>query len=85
MNRSKFWVIAFLAFITNGFSLLGLGQASAGSLARTIECNHNIAHNILTAKALGALVGNPPVKPRLALFGPFQVDCAVVRMCSMAA
>jgi hypothetical protein len=85
MSRRRFWVIAFLAFITNGFSLLGLGQASAGSLARTIECNHNIAHNILTARALGVLVGNPPSAPRVAEFGPFQVDCAVVRMCSVAA
>jgi hypothetical protein len=85
MSRCRFWVIAFLAFITNGFSLLGLGQASAGSLARTMECNHNIAHNILTARALGVLVGNPPSAPRVAEFGPFQVDCAVVRMCSVAA
>jgi hypothetical protein len=85
MSRCRFWVIAFLAFITNGFSSLGLGQASAGSLARTIECNHNIAHNILTARALGVLVGNPPSAPRVAEFGPFQVDCAVVRMCSVAA
>ncbi|WP_434601075.1 hypothetical protein J3P91_16165 [Pseudomonas sp. Z4-7] len=85
MSRCKFWVIAFLAFITNGFSLLGLGQASAGSLARTIECNHNIAHNILTSRALGVLVGNPPSAPRVAEFGPFQVDCALVRMCTVAA
>ena len=85
MSRCKFWVIAFLAFITNGFSLLGMGQASAGSLARMIECYHNIAHNILTARALGVLVGNPPVKPRVAVFGPFQIDCARVRMCSAEA
>ncbi|WP_434657181.1 hypothetical protein J3P96_11515 [Pseudomonas sp. R3-56] len=81
MSRCRFWVIAFLAFITNGFSLLGLGQASAGSLARTIECNHNIAHNILTARALGVLVGNPPSTPRVAEFGPFQVDCDQGRAC----
>lgn len=77
MSREKFWVIAFLAFITNGFTLLGIGQASAGGLARNIECTHTIAHNSLTAKRLGTLVGNPPVKPRVPAFGPFQVDSAV--------
>jgi hypothetical protein len=84
MNGGKFWVIAFLAFITNGFSLLGIGQASAGALARNIECTHNIAHNILTAKMLGMLVGNPPVKPKAAAFGRFRVDCTTVRMCNAA-
>ncbi|MCQ6254951.1 hypothetical protein [Pseudomonas sp. Q11] len=84
MSRSRFWVIAFLALITNGFSLLGMGQASAGSLARTIECNHNIAQNILVAKALGAMMGSAPIKPRIASFGPFLVDCAKARICGAA-
>ncbi|WP_095053796.1 hypothetical protein [Pseudomonas sp. Irchel s3b2] len=85
MNGSKLWVIAFLAFMTNGTSLLGIGQGSAGSVARAIECNHNIAHNIQTAKALELLVGNPPIKSNGEFFGPFQVDCSALGMCSVLA
>ncbi|AIC19811.1 MULTISPECIES: hypothetical protein [Pseudomonas] len=83
MKGRRFWVIAVLAFMTNGASLLGIGQGSAGSLARAIECNHNIAHNIETAKAQGLLAGNPPAKPRAAFFGPFSVDCSALQMCSV--
>ncbi|OLF54004.1 hypothetical protein [Pseudomonas chlororaphis] len=83
MKGRGFWVIAFLAFMTNGASLLGVGQGSAGSLARAIECNHNIAHNIETAKALGLLAGNPPAKPKAASFGPFSVDCSALQMCGV--
>lgn len=35
----KFWIVASLAILTNGYSLLGLAQGSAGALARTLECN----------------------------------------------
>ena len=85
MKGRKLWVVAFMAFLTNGSSLLGMGQASAGSLARAIECNHSIAHNIQTAKALGLLASNPPIKPKSALLGPFEVDCSVLQMCSVFA
>ncbi|UWF51724.1 hypothetical protein NYP20_12480 [Pseudomonas sp. N3-W] len=85
MKGRRLWVIAVLAFMTNGASLLGIGQGSAGSVARAIECNHNIAHNIQTAKALGMLVGNPPLKPRAEYFGPFVVDCSALNMCSVLA
>jgi hypothetical protein len=85
MNRCKLLVIAFLAFITNGFSLLGIGQGSIGGVARAIEANHNIARNIETAKAMGMLAGNPPIKSNESFFGPFQVDCSVIGMCEVLA
>lgn len=85
MKGRKLWVIAFLALLTNGASLLGIGQGSAGSLARAIECNHSIAHNIQTARALGLLAGNPPTKPNAAFVGPFEVDCSALQMCSVLA
>ncbi|MGH8384870.1 MAG: hypothetical protein ACRESJ_05145 [Pseudomonas sp.] len=85
MNRCKLLVIAFLAFITNGFSLLGIGQGSIGGVARAMEANHNIARNIETAKAMGMLAGNPPIKPDSGFFGPFQVDCSVIGMCEVLA
>lgn len=81
MKGGKLWVVAFMAFLTNGFSLLGLGQGSAGSVARAIQCNHSIAHNIETAKALGLLLGNPPIKRSAEFFGPFKVDCSALKMC----
>ncbi len=85
MKGHRLWVIAFLAFMTNGASLLGIGQGSAGSVARAIECNHSIAHSIQTAKGAGLLVGNPPLKARAGFFGPFQVDCSALGMCSVLA
>ncbi|MGY3171749.1 hypothetical protein ACVWYU_001123 [Pseudomonas sp. TE12234] len=85
MNRCKFLVIAILAFITNGFSLLGIGQGSIGGVARAIEANHNIARNIETAKAMGMLAGNPPVEPESGFFGPFEVDCSMIGMCEVLA
>ncbi|MFL1527355.1 hypothetical protein [Pseudomonas sp. O230] len=85
MKGGKLWVIAFLAFMTNGASLLGIGQASAGSVARSIEANHNLARSIETDKAMGLLAGNPPVKRQGDFFGPFQVDCSVLKMCEVFA
>ncbi|MBK5418402.1 hypothetical protein [Pseudomonas sp. TH31] len=85
MKGRKLWVVAFLAFMTNGASLLGVGQGSAGAVARSIECNHAIAHNIQAAKGLGLLVGNPPQKVRAEFLGPFQVDCSALGMCSVLA
>ncbi|MHC8381624.1 hypothetical protein [Pseudomonas sp. LB3P14] len=85
MKGHRLWVIAFLAFMTNGSSLLGIGQGSAGSVARTIEANHNLARNIETAKALGLLAGNPPIKRQGSFFGPFQVDCSALQMCEVLA
>jgi hypothetical protein len=79
MKGRRLWIIAFLALMTNGASLLGVGQGSAGSVARAIESHHNIAHNIQTAQALGVLVGNPPLKPRGEFFGPFVVDCSMLK------
>lgn len=85
MKGGKLWVIAFLAFVTNGASLLGIGQASAGSVARSIEANHNLARSIETEKAMGLLAGNPPIKRQGDFFGPFQVDCSVLQMCEVFA
>lgn len=81
MNGSRLWVAGFLAVLTNGGSLLGVGQGSAGSLAKGIESNHNIAHSIENAKAHGMLAGTPPGKPRQVITGPFSIDCSVLPRC----
>ena len=85
MKGSRLWVIAFLAFMINGSTLLGIGQASAGSVARAIEANHNLARDIEITKAGGLLAGNPPIKRQRDFLGPFQLDCAVLRMCEVFA
>jgi len=81
MKGYRLWVIASLALMTNGASLLGFGQGSVGGLARAIEANHNIAHNIERANTLGLLAGNPPARIATDFLGPFEVDCMALGMC----
>ena len=85
MKGHRLWVIAFLAFMTIGSTLLGIGQGSAGSVARAIEANHNIARSIENANAKGMLAGNPPIRSEGVVFGPFQVDCSAIGMCQVLA
>ncbi|MCU0120823.1 hypothetical protein N8H74_21390 [Pseudomonas sp. B2M1-30] len=85
MKGYRLWVIAALAFMTNGSSLLGQSLGSAGGLARAIEANHSIAHNIERANALGLLAGNPPVKTPSSFLGSFEVDCSAIGMCAVLA
>ncbi|MCE4052626.1 hypothetical protein [Pseudomonas sp. Au-Pse12] len=81
MKGHRLLITAFLAVFTNGASLLGVGQGSAGALARTIECNHLIAHHSQAAKPPALLAGNPPMKSRAAFPGPFALDCPPPRAC----
>ncbi|PAW49551.1 MULTISPECIES: hypothetical protein [Pseudomonas] len=85
MKGYRFWVIAGLALMTNGAALLGFGQGSVGALARAIEANHSIAHNIERANSQGLLAGNPPIKAEVDFLGPFEVDCMALGMCNALA
>ncbi|MES2820822.1 MAG: hypothetical protein V4812_17755 [Pseudomonadota bacterium] len=58
----KFLILALLVGMTNGFSLLGIGNASAGALARTLECNANLTRNSEVAAMFKHLAGSPPCK-----------------------
>jgi hypothetical protein len=78
MKGYRLWTIAGLALMTNGAALLGIGQGSVGALARAIEANHSIAHNIERANTLGMLGGNPPMKVSGDFLGPFEVDCTAL-------
>lgn len=66
----NFLALAGLTVITNGFTLLGLGQASIGAVARAIECNTSIAANLQTSASLRQRAGNPPDEHEV-VFGPF--------------
>jgi len=72
LHNSKLLIVAALALMTNGFSLLGLNHGSAGALARNLECNSNISRNIQVAEMLKQLPGNPPCKPQLSPAGSFS-------------
>ncbi|MBT9263432.1 hypothetical protein KKQ10_00950 [Pseudomonas sp. MG-9] len=85
MKGYRLWVIAGLALMTNGAALLGFGQGSVGALARAIEANHSITHNIERANSLGLMAGNPPVKVLADFLGPFEVDCSALGMCQVLA
>lgn len=74
LHNSKLLIVAALALMTNGFSLLGLNHGSAGALARNLECNSSISRNIQVAEMLKQLAGNPPCKPQMSLAGPFSFN-----------
>lgn len=60
MSGAGIWVTAGLAMMINGSSLLGIGQNSAGAVARSIECRHGIAHAIERARSERMAVVSPP-------------------------
>lgn len=60
MKAKKMWVILILTLMVNGGALLGFGQASAGSIARSIECRHWIAHAAGMMKGSMLRVGSSP-------------------------
>ena len=68
----NFLALAGFTVITNGFALLGIGQASIGSVARAIECNTAIAANVAVSASLRQIAGNPPSKREMG-FGRFVV------------
>lgn len=70
-NRNML-IVAALAVMTNGLSLLGLNYGSAGALARTIECNSNIARSIQVAEMLKQMSSQPPCRPELVFAEQFS-------------
>ncbi|MDA7087968.1 hypothetical protein PH586_16365 [Pseudomonas sp. SA3-5] len=72
LQNTHLLIVAALALMTNGFSLLGLNHGSAGALARNIECVSSISRNIQVAEMLKQLTGNPPCKPQMTSAGPFS-------------
>ncbi len=63
LRNRNLLIVALLALMTNGLTLLGLNHGSAGALARNIECNSNIARNIQVAETLKRWTGLPPYPP----------------------
>lgn len=72
LQNRNLLIVAALAVMTNGLTLLGLNHGSAGALARNIECNSTMSRNIRVAETLKRLTGNPPCQPDKAFTGPFS-------------
>lgn len=72
LQNTHLLIVAALALMTNGLSLLGLNHGSAGALARNIECNSSMSRNIRVAVSLEQLIGNPPCLPDRTFAGPFS-------------
>lgn len=72
LKNRNLLIIAALAIMTNGLSLLGFNYGSAGALARTIECNSKIAHNLQIAQNLKPITGNPPTRAAFAFASRFE-------------
>ncbi|WP_417662368.1 hypothetical protein [Pseudomonas sp.] len=73
LKNRNLLIIAALAIMTNGLSLMGFNYGSAGALARTIECNSQIARNLQVAKGLKPITGNPPTRAALAFANRFEL------------
>ncbi|TWC28600.1 hypothetical protein FBY03_13525 [Pseudomonas sp. SJZ079] len=71
-QNTNLLIVAALALLTNGLSLLGLNHGSAGALARNIECNSSMSRNIRVAVSLEQLPANPPCRPDNSFAGPFS-------------
>jgi hypothetical protein len=72
LQNTNLLIVAALALMTNGLSLLGFNHGSVGALARNIECNASMSRNIQVAVSLKQLPANPPCRPDNALTGPFS-------------
>lgn len=60
MKANKLWVVLILTLMVNGGALLGFGQVSAGSIARSIECRHWIAHAAEMMRGSMFRIGSSP-------------------------
>lgn len=60
MKARQLWVVLVLTLMVNGGALLGFGQASAGSIARSIECRHWIARAAEMMRGSMLRIGSSP-------------------------
>lgn len=73
-QNTNLLIVAALALMTNGLSLLGLNHGSAGALARNIECNSSMSRNIRVAASREQLIGSPPCPTNKSSTARFSLD-----------
>jgi hypothetical protein len=73
LTRPKAILLALLLALINGPALAGSGKVAGGGVARTIECNHNIARNMELDERLKRRSDTPPCRERAELSARFLV------------
>ena len=71
LTTPKAMLLALLLALINGPALAGSGKVAGGGVARTIECNHNMARNLELNEQLKRRSDAPPGRMRAALSARF--------------
>jgi hypothetical protein len=71
LTRPKAILLALLLALINGPALAGTGKVAGGGVARTIECNHNMARNMELDERLKRRSDTPPCRQRAELSARF--------------
>lgn len=64
LDAARALLLALLLTLINGPALAGEGKVSGGGLARTIECNQNMAHKLELDERLRRASETPPAQRR---------------------
>lgn len=72
INSYRFYAIAVAALLTNGMSLLGFADESAGAIARALECKSCLSRSSEIVAATGLVS-----EPRSSGLPPAAVDVAL--------
>jgi hypothetical protein len=62
LSASRALLLSLLLALINGPALAGKGQVAGGGVARTIECNQNIARNLELDERLRRGSDTPPCR-----------------------
>jgi len=72
LSAPRALLLSLLLALLNGPALLGQGQVSGGGIARTIECNQNMARS-LELDEMRRHSDAPPCRKRAPLPGRFRL------------
>ncbi|MDU9415369.1 hypothetical protein [Pseudomonas sp. zfem005] len=73
-QRKRLLLLAGLALMTNGFSLMGYAHGSVGGVAKSIEARHEIDRQLANEVALKGELGSPPIRRQFQLPAAFVMD-----------
>ncbi|WP_137974632.1 hypothetical protein [Pseudomonas sp. F(2018)] len=71
LTPPKAMLLALLLALINGPALAGSGKVAGGGVARTIECNHNMARNLELDEQLKRRSDTPPCRELAGLSARF--------------
>lgn len=73
-QRKRLLLLAGLALMTNGFSLMGYGHGSVGGVAKNIEARHELDRQLANEVALKDELGSPPIRRQFQLPTAFVME-----------